>query len=77
MISKGPCTYIFDVAPDGVSLGEAVELGERVDGAQSGVELTELSRNNTNLFSNFFSVKIQIRSDQHNFFLSDPYPTPF
>ncbi len=49
-------TYIFDVAPDGVSLGEAVELGERVDGAQPGVELTELSRNHSNLFSFSFSV---------------------
>jgi hypothetical protein len=56
MISKGLCTYIFDVAPDGVTLGETVELGERVDGAQPGVELTKLSRKHTNLFSYYFSV---------------------
>jgi hypothetical protein len=57
------CTYIFDVAPDGVSLGEAVELGERVDGAQPGVELTKLSRNHTNLFTPSMCVSGSVRID--------------
>ena len=37
-----PHTHILDVAPDGVAPGEAWELGQGVDGAQPGVELTEL-----------------------------------
>jgi len=73
--SKGLCTYIFDVAPDGVSLGEAVELSERVDGAQPGVELTKLSRNHTNLFTPSMCVSGSVRIDIISF-LPDPYPNP-
>jgi hypothetical protein len=54
-----------------------VELGKRVDGAQPGVELTELSRNHANLFSYSFNVVDLDPGGSVIFFLPVPYPNPF
>jgi hypothetical protein len=58
--TKCTITHIFDVAPDGVSLGEAVELGEGVDGAQPGMELTELPVQNHYLILKAKAAQISI-----------------